>query len=66
MKDELEGERIRDLSLKVLEASSGEVGAAIAPVRRAMRQKMGFILCVDLNLKASEDSVCGSESCAGM
>ena len=66
LKDELEGERTRDLSLKVFEVSSGEIGAAIAPVRRAIPQKMGFILFVDLNLEGSEDSVCGAGSCACM
>ena len=66
LKDELEGERIRDLSLNVLEVSSSEVGAAIAPVRRAIRHRMGFIFCVDINLTVSEDSACGDGSCACM
>ena len=51
LNDELEGERTRDLSLKVFDVSSGESGAAIAPVRRARRQKRTFILLVNLYLK---------------
>ena len=44
LKDELDGDRARDLSLNVFEVSSGEIGAAIAPVRRAETQRGNFIL----------------------
>lgn len=43
MKDELGGERTRDLSLKVFEVLSGKIGEAIAQVRTARRQRRSFI-----------------------
>lgn len=61
MKDELGGERTRDLSLKVFEVSSGEIGAAMAQVRTARKGKRSFILLVLLDLKGSDDS--GWELC---
>lgn len=57
MKDGLGCEMTRDLSLKVFEVWSGEIGAAMAQVRIGRRQKRSFILLVDLDLKGSDDSV---------
>ena len=68
MKDELEEEeeledgRTSDLSLNVFEFSSGDIGAAMAQVTTARRQKRSFILLTDWNLRESKDFVRGARS----
>lgn len=54
----LGGERTRGLILKVLDISSGKIGAATAQVRIAERQRRSFILLIDWTMKESEQCVC--------
>ena len=65
-KDGLGGERTRDLSLKVADVSSGEIGAAAAQVRATRMERKDFILLVDWGMKESEESECGAGSDASL